>query len=71
MSRITCALDNDRLVAAAKWKWPNLEDPAWRWGEDYRHIGWPNEQRDVASLAWILAAPDSVQAAQLLLNAAI
>ena len=71
LSPIVCALDSGRLVAAAKWNWPNPEDPEWRWGEDYLHIGWPSEQRDVASLAWILAVPDSVDAAQLLLRFAI
>ena len=27
LSRIICALDSDRLVAAAKWRWPNPKDP--------------------------------------------
>ena len=53
LSRIVCALDSGRLVAAAKWNWPNPEDPEWRWGEDYLHIGWPSEQRDVALLAGV------------------
>ena len=70
LSRIICALDSDRRMAAAKWKWPNPEDPEWRWGEDYRHLGWSNERREVASLAWILADPAHAQAAQILLSAA-